>query len=417
MVGKLFQVAGKSPLGNRKRGGKLAGIATFVCFYVAEHFIYSATYTAIYSANRLTLVDFQRIEQFAEHKINKCARIVVCRARVDGFVVFQLVVVNERFDWQILKDGIELRQNQRLPQAAHSAVSIGERVDKFKLVVEDATANQQVVVGVFEPVEEVCHQLGYAFEWWGNVNRAISVKNADSASLKLSRSFDECRHHLRVCPQKVFERKRIERGKILQVKFARTLPCLGKFLLHKTSLYKLFFMSKEYYTLSELIDNNGGLLNDESLHFMTKHGLLGELLLCDNRLGEEAFLALPAMGYAPNSNELACYLYMCDALDCKMMEALNLTDAVMLELLCLDLSLLPAVRAKGLFWRLDEGQFARIFINAYLAAENTELVAELQKRGWNFMDAVILDCPEIIPTLERMGADLGESRYAEYLSK
>ena len=165
-------------------------------------------------------------------------------------------------------------------------------------------------------------------------------------------------------------------------------------------------MSKEYYTLSELIDNNGGLLNDESLHFIAKHGLLCELLLCDNRLGEEAFLALPAMGYAPNSNELACYLY-----------TLNLSDAVMMELLSLDLSLLPAARAKGLFRRLDEGQFARIFINAYRAAENTELVAELQKRGWAFMDAVILDCPEIIPTLERMGADLGESRYAEYLSK
>lgn len=123
------------------------------------------------------------------------------------------------------------------------------------------------------------------------------------------------------------------------------------------------------------------------------------------------------MGYAPNSNELACYLYMRDALDCKMMSALNLTDAVMLELLCLDLSLLPAVRAKGLFRRIDEGQFAGIFINAYRAAENTELVAELQKRGWAFMDAVILDCPEIIPTLESMGSDLGESRYAMYLSK
>ena len=176
-------------------------------------------------------------------------------------------------------------------------------------------------------------------------------------------------------------------------------------------------MSKEYYTLREQIDNNGGLLNDESLHFIAKLGLLCELLLCDNRLGEEAFLALPAMGYAPNSNELACYLYMRDDLDCNMMSALNLSDAVMLELLCLDLSLLPAARAKGLFWRLDEGQFAKIFINAYLAAKNTELVAELQKRGWAFMDAVILDCPEIIPTLERMGANLEQSRYAEYLSK
>lgn len=176
-------------------------------------------------------------------------------------------------------------------------------------------------------------------------------------------------------------------------------------------------MSKEYYTLREQIDNNGGLLNEESLHFIAKHGLLCELLLCDNRLGEEAFLALPAMGYAPNCNELACYLYMRDDLDCKMMAALNLSDAVMLELLSLDLSLLPAVRAKGLFRRIDEGQFARIFINAYRAPENTELAAELQKRGWNFMDAVILDCPEIIPTLERMGADLGESRYATYLSK
>lgn len=176
-------------------------------------------------------------------------------------------------------------------------------------------------------------------------------------------------------------------------------------------------MSKEYYTLTELIDNNGGLLNDESLHFIAKHGLLCELLLCDNQLGVEAFLALPAMGYAPNSNELAYYLYMCDDLDCNMMSALNLSDAVMLELLCLDLSLLPAVRAKGLFWRLDEGQFARIFINAYRAPENTELVAELQKRGWGFVDAVILDCPEIIPTLERVGADLEQSRYAVYLSK
>lgn len=45
-------------------------------------------------------------------------------------------------------------------------------------------------------------------------------------------------------------------------------------------------MSKEYYTLREQIDNNGGLLNDESLHFIAKHDLLCELLLCDNRLGE-----------------------------------------------------------------------------------------------------------------------------------
>ena len=160
-------------------------------------------------------------------------------------------------------------------------------------------------------------------------------------------------------------------------------------------------------------------MNDESLHFIVKHGLLCELLLCGNRLGGGggAFLALPAMGYAPNSNELACYLYRRDNLDCKMVSVLNLSDSVMLELLCLDLSLLSAVRVKGLFERLDEGQFAKIFINAYRAPENTELVAELQKRGWGFMDAVILECPEIIPTLERMGADLGESRYAVYLSK
>lgn len=176
-------------------------------------------------------------------------------------------------------------------------------------------------------------------------------------------------------------------------------------------------MNRDYNKLIEQIDNNGGLLNDESLHFIAKHGLLCELLLCDNRIGEEAFLALSAMGYVPNNNELACYLYMHDDLDCKMMSALNLSDAVMLELLCLDLSLLPAIRAKGLFRRIDEGQFARIFINAYRAPENTELVAELQKRGWSFMDAVILECPEIIPTLERMGADLEQSRYAVYLSK
>ena len=64
-------------------------------------------------------------------------------------------------------------------------------------------------------------------------------------------------------------------------------------------------MNNMYYKLIELIDNNGRLLNDESLHFIAKHDLLCELLLRNNRLGEEAFLALPAMGYTPNSNELA----------------------------------------------------------------------------------------------------------------
>ena len=43
-------------------------------------------------------------------------------------------------------------------------------------------------------------------------------------------------------------------------------------------------MNNMYCKLIELIDNNGGLLNDESLHFIAKHGLLCELLLCDNRL-------------------------------------------------------------------------------------------------------------------------------------
>lgn len=38
-------------------------------------------------------------------------------------------------------------------------------------------------------------------------------------------------------------------------------------------------MNRDYNKLTELIDNNGGLLNDESLHFIARHGLLCELLL------------------------------------------------------------------------------------------------------------------------------------------
>ena len=69
-------------------------------------------------------------------------------------------------------------------------------------------------------------------------------------------------------------------------------------------------MSKEYYILNELIDNNGGLLNDESLHFIARHSLLCELLLCDNRLGEEAFLAFLRWDMCQTATSLRV-IYIC----------------------------------------------------------------------------------------------------------
>ena len=66
-------------------------------------------------------------------------------------------------------------------------------------------------------------------------------------------------------------------------------------------------MSKEYYTLREQIDNNGGLLNDESLHFIARHGLLCELLLCDNRLGEGGVLGVACDGICAKQQR-ACVL-------------------------------------------------------------------------------------------------------------
>ena len=91
------------------------------------------------------MVQFQCLEDFAEHEVDEGARLPRLGAGSDGIVVLLLVGIYHVFYRQVLEQRVELTKNERLPQAAHAAVAVEEGMDKLKLVVEHARADEQMV--------------------------------------------------------------------------------------------------------------------------------------------------------------------------------------------------------------------------------------------------------------------------------
>ena len=57
------------------------------------------------------------------------------------------------------KGWIPLRQQQRMPQAAHTPISISERVKQFQFIVEHTATNQHVHLASFYPVQQFHNQV------------------------------------------------------------------------------------------------------------------------------------------------------------------------------------------------------------------------------------------------------------------
>ena len=60
---------------------------------------------------------------------------------VDGRIIFLLAVMDDGFHGEPGKGRIRLGEQQRMPQAAHTPISIGKGVDYFQLVPKYVTAN------------------------------------------------------------------------------------------------------------------------------------------------------------------------------------------------------------------------------------------------------------------------------------
>lgn len=57
--------------------------------------------------------------------------------------------VHQAFHRHMGKQWLPAAQNQGLPQSPHTPIAIGKGVDKFKLVMKDATGNQGRLIGCF----------------------------------------------------------------------------------------------------------------------------------------------------------------------------------------------------------------------------------------------------------------------------
>ena len=73
---------------------------------------------------------------------------------VDDVIILLLAVIDNSFYREPGKDRIPLRQQQRIPQASHTSVSIDEGMDYLQLVVEHAAADEHMQITGFSPVQQ-----------------------------------------------------------------------------------------------------------------------------------------------------------------------------------------------------------------------------------------------------------------------
>ena len=69
----------------------------------------------------------------------------------------------------MLKERVKPAENERLPKTADASVAVAERVYKFKLVVENARADKQMVSRCCKPCKERAYKL------WHTVGRRCHV--------------------------------------------------------------------------------------------------------------------------------------------------------------------------------------------------------------------------------------------------
>ncbi len=90
---------------------------------------------------------------YIQHKDDERGAIGIGVSLFEGLVVAVLLIFNQAFDGQQIKEVIPLTEDEGLPEAAHASVAVGEGVDEFEFVVKDTAGDEGMVVGGGEPVE------------------------------------------------------------------------------------------------------------------------------------------------------------------------------------------------------------------------------------------------------------------------
>ncbi len=103
-------------------------------------------------------------------------------------------------------------EEQCLPEAADSSVSVLEWMDKFQFVMKNAGADEGVEVVGVQKLEEIVHEMGDAIRLWGDMADLRAFEDADVAGSPFSGIRYELIHHGLMGFKKGFWRERIELG-------------------------------------------------------------------------------------------------------------------------------------------------------------------------------------------------------------
>ena len=91
-----------------------------------------------------------------------------------------------------------------MPHPAHVAIFVRKRMDKFKLVMEDRTANQWVYLRGSVPVEQILNFSRYQSRRRSHMYDYISIKYTYPAGAKFPILRNQTNHHHLMCIQQVF---------------------------------------------------------------------------------------------------------------------------------------------------------------------------------------------------------------------
>ena len=152
------------------------------------------------------------IQDFFQHEVDERATVAEVGTPVDGVVIGLLVGIDHVLDRKMLENRIQPAEDEGLPESADSSVPIGERVDEFKLVMEDTTPDEQMVIGILQPSEKVAHQVPDPVRRGSDMDGLVSVKNPDASFSEHPGFIDKAGHHRTMGQQKVLDAKGIEFG-------------------------------------------------------------------------------------------------------------------------------------------------------------------------------------------------------------
>ena len=85
-------------------------------------------------------------------------------------------------------------------------------MDEFKLIVENAAPDEQVVIGILQPSEKVVHQVPDSVRRGSDMNGLVPVKNTDAAFSERAGFIDKTSHHRPMGQKEVLDGIGIEFG-------------------------------------------------------------------------------------------------------------------------------------------------------------------------------------------------------------